>query len=119
MPGIFVAPRLSEVAEQYLELSGLQWDQYITISNALPEKPGLRLTYLNGRLTFLTISRNHDWISRTLGYLIVAVANGLDLLWEPTGSATYRREDLLAGSGRRRDVLFRLSCRNYERVREC
>jgi len=91
------APSHSTSDEQHLVLRGLSWDQYLSISDALPDNPGLRLTYLDGSLTFLTVSLNHDWLSRTFYLLIVAVANGCGVLWEPAGSTTYRRQDKLAG----------------------
>ena len=80
-----------------IALCGVSWDQYVTISDALPDRPSLRVTYLDGNLTFMTVSRRHDWLSRNLSLFIAAVANGCDVLWEPAGSATYRRRDIDGG----------------------
>jgi Uma2 family endonuclease len=78
--------------EQRLVLHGIGWDQYEKVLEAFPEQPGVRITYLDGRLTLLSPTRRHDWFERTLGYLIAAVAQGLGIEWEPAGHTTYRRE---------------------------
>jgi Uma2 family endonuclease len=89
-------PTVAE-GEQRLVLTGIRWGQYVTIADALPDWPGLRMIYLDGRLTFLGTSRRHDWLAELLGHLVVAVANGCGILWEPAGQATFRREDSGAG----------------------
>lgn len=97
MPTTIVAPELAKTGEQHLVLHGVSWDQYVTISDALPDRPGLRVTYLDGNLTFMTVSRNHDWIAEILGYLVAAVATGCGIRWEPAGCSTYRRKDINVG----------------------
>jgi Uma2 family endonuclease len=83
--------------EQMLVLHGIGWDQYETVLKAFPEQGGLHITYLDGRLTFVSPTRRHDWYEDSLGMVVKAVASGLGIEWEPSGHATYRRGDLDAG----------------------
>jgi len=86
-----------EEAEQRLDLPGIGWDRYITISDALPERRGVRLFYLDGSLTFLTLSRRHDWFVDQLDMILKEVALACDVAFDIAGSATLRREDREAG----------------------
>jgi Uma2 family endonuclease len=83
--------------EQRLVLNGIDWRQYEKVLEAFPEQAGLRITYLDGRLTLLSPTRPHDWVERTLDHIVVAVAQGLGIEWEPAGHTTYRRERDEAG----------------------
>ena len=86
-----------EEDEQRLDLFGIEWDQYVTINDAFPERRGLRMLYLDGSLTFLTLSRRHDWHVEYLDKIIVAVACGCGIDMDLAGSSTLRAEDLKAG----------------------
>jgi Uma2 family endonuclease len=96
MSATLILPNVAE-GEQRLVLTGINWGQYVTISDALPDRPCLRLIYLDGRLTFLGTSRRHDRLAERMGHLVVAVANGCGILWEPAGQATFRLEGRGAG----------------------
>jgi Uma2 family endonuclease len=91
-----IAPAI-EGDEQRLDLFGIKWDQYVTINDALPERRGLRMLYLDGRLTFLTLSRRHDWNVDFLDTIIKLVATGCGIEFDVCGSATLRAEELKAG----------------------
>jgi Uma2 family endonuclease len=78
--------------EQAFVLHGLRWGQYVAIADALPERRDLRMTFVDGRLTFQTTSRRRCWSAERLGDLVVAVASGLGIRWEPAGCATFRLE---------------------------
>ena len=75
---------------QFVEIDGLDWEQYVAISEAIGERPSPRLIYLDGGLEILVTSRRHDWHAERLGQLIVAVASGCGIKWEDSGTATYR-----------------------------
>jgi hypothetical protein len=45
----------------------------------------------------LTKSRKHEWCAERLSQLVVAFAEGLGILWEDAGGATFRREEMNAG----------------------
>ena len=89
----------SEIArgEQSFDLPGVGWDQYVAVNDILADRPGVRMIYLDGSLTFLTLSRRHDWHSDFLDAIVKAVASVCGIEWEVAGSATFRREDLDAG----------------------
>jgi Uma2 family endonuclease len=90
------APKAAE-PEPRLILTRIGWDQYVAISDALPERSDLRMIYVDGRLTLLSPSQQHDWVSECLGLLVIAVASGCGLVWEPAGSTTFRRKDQRGG----------------------
>ena len=83
------APKVLE-QEPCLVLDLIQWGQYEKILEALPEKAGLRIIYLDGRLTFLSPSYRHDIDGERCGQLVVALANGCGIVWEQAGHTTYR-----------------------------
>jgi Uma2 family endonuclease len=84
--------------EQSLVLYGIGWDQYETVLKAFPEQGGLRITYVDRRLTLVSpISRRHDWHEHVLGRLVETVASSLGIEWEPAVHATFHREDLEVG----------------------
>lgn len=90
------APRL-EWRDQTLTLPRIDWRAYVAINDALGENPGARMIYSDGSLTFLVTSRLHDWYGERLAQLIVAVADGCEILWEDAGRATFRREAIDSG----------------------
>ncbi len=83
--------------EQRLDLAGLTFDQYQTIADALPEARGLKLIFLDERLTFVTTSRQHDWLADCLSDLVKAVCLEFRVPFAIGGRATYRRRDLAGG----------------------
>jgi Uma2 family endonuclease len=92
-----LAPEQTAQDEQRLVLSSISWWQYETVLQAFPEQAGLRIIYLDGRLTFVSPTRRHDWHEKTLGHIVAAVATGLGIEWEPSGHTTYRREEKRGG----------------------
>ena len=82
---------------QRFMLQGLRWPQYVTISDALPEWPRLRLTYDRGNLELMAPSWNHEWWKRRFGLVIPILGVELDLDIQGGGSTTFRREDLERG----------------------
>ena len=97
MTATLTAPGIEE-QEQHLVLPGfLSWNQYVAISDALPDWAGLRMIYVDGRLTLLTTSRRHDRASKRVGQLVVAIADGCGIAWEDSGRATFRREERRGG----------------------
>ena len=100
MPATLAAPsHVPTIAdpEQRLDLFGIGWARYVSITDALGDQHGLKSIYLDGGLTFLTLSRRHDWHAERLAELFKAVATGCGVFWEDSGSATYRREAKSAG----------------------
>lgn len=86
-----------DTGEQRLTLGGLGYNAYESIVGVLGENAGVRLVYVDGRLTFLTASRRHDWYAERLGELVKFFASTTGLNWEDSGSATYRLGDKEVG----------------------
>ena len=95
-PSPITTPPIVE-PEQRLDLFGIGWARYVAITDAMGDRPGVKCLYLDGSLTLLTTSRKHDWFTVCLDVFIIAVANGLEIDWEPAGQATLRREEDDAG----------------------
>ena len=85
-----------ESGDRWFVLENIAWEGYIAISDAV-ERPNLRVIYCDGRLTFVTESRKHGWSAECLGYLVVALAQGLGMNWEAAASATFRKEEKRGG----------------------
>ena len=83
--------------EQRFVVSTTCWQQYEAILQAFPDQAGVRITYLDGRLTLVSHTRRHDWFEKVLGRFVEAIAEGLGIECEVAGHATYRREDVDAG----------------------
>ena len=82
---------------QSYDLGGITFEAYVGIGDALPECCGVKMIYLDGRLTLVTTSRRHDWVAECIGDVVKAVASALDLEWETAGRATFRQKDLGGG----------------------
>ena len=87
----------ADTSEQHFVLDGVEWDQYVTVNDAFPDRRGLRMIYIDGSLTFLTVSRRHDWHTDYLDSIIKAVAIGCGIEMDVAGSATLRAEESKAG----------------------
>jgi Uma2 family endonuclease len=83
--------------EQHLVLDGISWDQYVTINDALPDRGGLRMIYIDGSLTFLTLSRRHDWFEDYFDKIVMVVALQCGIEYAVAGSATFRAEGQKVG----------------------
>ena len=73
-------------------LYGISWDQYLTISDALPDHAGLRMTYLDGALEIMTTGRSHELRKTVLARLVEAYADFMEIDMNGFGNATYRKK---------------------------
>jgi len=80
-------------AEQRFRLDGVAWREYVAIADALPDRPGLRLTYDRGRLEFMTLSPLHEVWKSQLARFVTELLDEFDLNYLQAGSTTFRRED--------------------------
>jgi len=83
--------------EQGFVLAGIEWDQYVKINDALPDRRGVRMIYIDGSLTLLTPSLRHERFSEEFDKIVMAVALGSGIEWEVAGQATFRLEAKQAG----------------------
>jgi Uma2 family endonuclease len=84
-------------ARQMLTLDGITWEQYVTISDALPDWPGLRITFDGERLELMSTSQRHERIKKLIGQMIEMLTLELDYDRQSGGNVTFRREDLEKG----------------------
>ena len=78
-------------------LHEVDWGQYVTVNDAFPDRRGLRMIYIDGSLTILTLSRRHDWLVDYLDSIVKAVAIGTGVDMDVVGSATLRLEERQSG----------------------
>jgi Uma2 family endonuclease len=79
--------------EQRFTLQGVPWDSYVSVNETLGARSYPRMIYCDGRLTFMTRSRLHEWLVDCLGDLVKIVATGCEITWETAGETTFRRRD--------------------------
>ncbi len=91
------SPAQAVQEDQVFVMNNVEWGQYVAVNDALSERAGLRMTYLDGRLTLVSPTRRHEWHSDVFDGIVKAVANGCGIDWEPAVSTTYRVEELEAG----------------------
>jgi Uma2 family endonuclease len=87
------------VEEQRFTLPGdYTWEQFEALEALMADAPGLRITYLDGCVEFMTLSEQHEMIKSILGFLIEFYFCEMNMRVIPVGSATRR--------DRRKDVSF-------------
>jgi Uma2 family endonuclease len=70
------------------------WDQYLALSDALPDRPTLRFTFDRGRLEIMVVSVEHERYKMFLGRLIDVLTEELDIPSGAYGQFTHRHPDL-------------------------
>lgn len=84
-------------AGQILRLDDVCWDQYVTVCDALPDRPGLRTTFDGSSLELMTTSTPHERFKKLLGRLFEMLTFELEIDIVCGGNMTFRREDLQRG----------------------
>lgn len=76
-------------AGQTFRLSGVTWEQYVAINDAIPPG-GARLSYHDGELQFMSAGPLHEELKNLVALLVYALAHcrGVDL--KPMGNVTLR-----------------------------
>ena len=96
-PAVMPAPAPPEAPDQRLVLHGVTWAQYETLRAAFDDKPGLRMTYLEGALEIMSPSRRHEHIKKFIARLIEAYADARRIVLLGFGSETYRTQAMARG----------------------
>ncbi|MEG4029207.1 MULTISPECIES: Uma2 family endonuclease [unclassified Microcoleus] len=87
------------LAEQRLLLPGYYtWEQFEDLESLMADSPGLRITYLDGWIEFMTVGEKHKQIKSVLAIFIGLYFFEKGINFIPVGSATRR--------DRARDVSF-------------
>ncbi|MEG4960453.1 MULTISPECIES: Uma2 family endonuclease [unclassified Microcoleus] len=90
---------IGTLAEQRLVLPGYySWEQFEAIESLMADSPGLRITYFEGWIEFMTLGEAHETISCILNFLLQLYFCEMGIEYIPVGSATRR--------DRARDVSF-------------
>lgn len=84
-------------ARQQFVLDGVTWQQYVAITDALPERPGLRTAFDGSRLELMTTSSPHEWYKRLLGRIVETLTFELRYPLHSGGNTTFRREEIDRG----------------------
>lgn len=87
----------NDQADQILVISGVTWQQYLDIDNALGSVPGLRFAYCQGLLEIMTLSSRHEQVKKMIARLLetYALVKNIDL--HGYGSTTQRDEATQGG----------------------
>ena len=94
-----ILEEVGTLAEQRLILpSYYTWEQFEAIESLMADSPGLRITYLDGWIEFMTLGEAHETISCILNFLLQLYFCEMGIEYIPVGSATRRN--------RARDVSF-------------
>src|SRR5262245_47381798 len=93
-----MTPAITTADEQQIVLNNVGWDQYQTITDALPEASALKTVYIDRRLTLVSPSRRHGWYEDCFGHLVLAIADGFGILSEPAGATTFRHKQQEVGA---------------------
>ena len=92
-PGQPVAPAF----DQRIVLTGLTWQQYVTITDALPDRPGIRTAFDGENLELMTLSPQHERIKRVLNRLVETICMELEIEIQGGGTTTFRSDAMERG----------------------
>ena len=94
-----ILEEIGTLAEQRLILPAYYtWEQFEDLESLMADSPGLRITYLDGWIEFMTLGEAHETISCILNFLLQLYFCEMGIEYIPVGSATRRN--------RARDVSF-------------
>jgi len=84
---------IGTLAEQRLILpSYYTWEQFEAIESLMAGSPGLRITYLDGWIEFMTVGEEHEQIKSVLAIFIGLYFFEKGINFIPVGSATRRNQ---------------------------
>jgi Uma2 family endonuclease len=88
--GLPSAPSVPVDLDQRIIMDGLDWWQFEAMLAIRGDRPGVRLTYLEGQLEIMSPSRSHEATKKLLARLLEAYADEKGLVLEGYGSMTMR-----------------------------
>jgi Uma2 family endonuclease len=88
-----ILEEIGTLAEQRLILPGYYtWEQFEAIESLMADSPGLRITYLDGWIEFMTVGEEHEQIKSVLAIFIGLYFFEKGINFIPVGSATRRNQ---------------------------
>ena len=76
--------------------AGVTWDTYVRLNDEIHTN-AVRLTYHQGNLEIMTVSRRHEGINRLISDLFSNLAEGLEVEFYNAGGTTHRGEESQTG----------------------
>jgi Uma2 family endonuclease len=83
--------------DRYLT-TGVSWQQYETLLAQLGDRPGLRVTYLDGVLEIVSPSLRHEDVKSRIGDLLLIYFLETNTDYYPKGSTTFRQQEQRGGT---------------------
>jgi Uma2 family endonuclease len=74
-----------------LHLEGVSWEEYEELLSALQDQPHLRLTYRQGTLDIMTLSKLHESLTTFITRLLQILSEEYEVELETCGSTTYKQ----------------------------
>ena len=81
-----------------LVLDGISWDDYELLLEDFAERPGMRITYNQGRLEIVTTSSEHEEWKEFILRLVQVLCEELSLNLQSYGGTTWKRKRDLKGT---------------------
>lgn len=86
--------KTTTISEQRFLLPGhYTWEEFETIETLTADAAGLRITYLDGCIEFMTLGEQHEMIKTILGFLLELYFCEKGINFIPVGSATHRAKE--------------------------
>lgn len=88
-----ILEEIDTLAEQQFLLPGnYSWEQFEAIESLMTDAPGLRITYFDGCIEFMTLGEPHESISSIISFLLQLYFCEMEIEYIPVGSATRREQ---------------------------
>ncbi len=86
--------KLTTLEEQRFLLPGhYTWEEFEKLETLIGDAPGLRITYLDGCVEFMTLGEEHETIKSVIAILLALYLFELRINFIPVGSATRRAKE--------------------------
>jgi len=79
--------------QQFLLPGHYTWKEFEIIETLTADAAGLRITYLDGYIEFMTLSEQHEMIKTILGFLLELYSCEIGINLIPVGNATRRAKE--------------------------
>jgi Uma2 family endonuclease len=90
-------PRVGSESDQRVVLTGVTWEQYEAIGEAVGDRPGLKLTYLDGTLEIMTKSPGHETDTKLIARLVEVYAEERAIRFAGFRETTWKKKARKAG----------------------
>ncbi|MCP2731834.1 Uma2 family endonuclease [Limnofasciculus baicalensis] len=84
---------LDKPKDQRLVHSSINWQKFKLLQEIFADSPGVRLAYYKGEVEILTVSPDHESISRMITGLLIIYFLEKEIEFNPLGSCTQEKED--------------------------